>query len=78
MAACLPIFLLLLTYSFSGILAEGCSGNMNNFHTMMNKVNSRKLMVHDTIMDYDDAGPNSKHDPPRKGKPANGGGAKNP
>ncbi|XP_042503388.1 uncharacterized protein LOC122080651 [Macadamia integrifolia] len=36
---------------------------------------SRKLMEV-TIMDYDDAGPNPKHDP-RKGKPG-GGGAKNP
>ncbi|XP_047328902.1 uncharacterized protein LOC124932325 [Impatiens glandulifera] len=77
--ACLLIFLLLLTYSLSGgMMVEGISGSMNKLH-LVNKdglqVNSRKLLVHHTILDYDYAGPNPKHDP-RKGKPGIGG--KNP
>ena len=35
-------------------------------------MNSRKLLVVDTVLDYDYTGPNPKHDP-RKGKPVNVG-----
>lgn len=38
-------------------------------------INSRKLLSHDEVLDYDDAGANTKHDP--RGK-RGGGGGKNP
>ncbi|PSS32985.1 hypothetical protein CEY00_Acc03281 [Actinidia chinensis var. chinensis] len=73
----LLLFLLLLIYSYSGV-AEGFSDNANPIHSLHKNgvpMNSRKLLVVDTVLDYDYTGPNPKHDP-RKGKPGNGG--KNP
>ncbi|KAL6345237.1 hypothetical protein AAG906_015720 [Vitis piasezkii] len=40
-------------------------------------VNSKKLLKLDAVLEYDYAEANPKHDP-RKGKPGNGGGGKNP
>ncbi|GFY84056.1 hypothetical protein Acr_03g0008300 [Actinidia rufa] len=59
-------------------VAEGFSDNANPIHSLHKNgvpMNSRKLLVVDTVLDYDYTGPNPKHDP-RKGKPGNGG--KNP
>lgn len=36
-------------------------------------MNSRKLLSHDAVLDYDDAGANPKHDPRKRG----GGGGRN-
>ncbi|KAI8540496.1 hypothetical protein RHMOL_Rhmol09G0268400 [Rhododendron molle] len=40
------------------------------------QLNPRKLLVVDTVLDYDEPGHNPKHDPPKKGEP--GGGGSNP
>ncbi|CAK9146543.1 unnamed protein product [Ilex paraguariensis] len=76
--AFLFVFLILLIYSSSGMV-EGFNDGVNPFYRSHKdgvQLNSRKLPVLEALLlDYDDAGANSKHDP-RKGKPGVGG--KNP
>ncbi|KAK9292599.1 hypothetical protein L1049_020573 [Liquidambar formosana] len=58
---------------------EGFKDGMNPNYLLHKdgiQMNFRKLLLLDAELDYDDAGPNPKHDP-RKGKPGIGG-AKNP
>ncbi|GMP24917.1 hypothetical protein CsSME_00002016 [Camellia sinensis var. sinensis] len=75
----LLLFLLLLIYFLlSSGIAQGFRDNKNpiySLHKDCAKMNSRKLLVVDAVLDYDYTGPNPKHDQ-RKGKPGNGG--KNP
>ncbi|KAG2708487.1 hypothetical protein I3843_05G177300 [Carya illinoinensis] len=79
----LILLLLILLIPLSG-LVEGFKDRMNPNHhllykdgnRMMKYYYSRKLQELDSLLDYDDAGPNPKHDPnPRKNR---GGGSRNP
>ncbi|KAE9464746.1 hypothetical protein C3L33_03370, partial [Rhododendron williamsianum] len=57
--------------------AEGFNNNANPIYSLHKgaiRMNLRKLLVFDTVLDYDYTGANPKHD--RKGKPGSGG--KNP
>ncbi|CAL0327493.1 unnamed protein product [Lupinus luteus] len=62
----LLVLLLVLIPSSSG-LAEGCKENMDpspTHHLLYKdgiKMNSRKLLNHEFVLDYDEAGPNPKH-----------------
>ncbi|CAL5344167.1 unnamed protein product [Camellia sinensis] len=73
----LPVLLFLLICLSSGI-AEGLHDNVNPvyLHHKLKGMNPRKLLVVDTVLDYDYTGPNPKHYP-RKGKPGSSG-SKNP
>ncbi|XP_059629004.1 uncharacterized protein LOC132271589 [Cornus florida] len=68
------LVLLLLTCISSGIV-EGFSDRVKPTHSLLKdggvQMNSRKLL--NSMLDYDYAGANSKHDP-KKGKPGGGNG----
>ncbi|KAG5019226.1 hypothetical protein AAZX31_06G125200 [Glycine max] len=59
------LFLLLILIPLSSCLAEGFRANKHPTHGLLYKdgikVNSRKLLVHDFVLDYDEAGPNPRH-----------------
>ncbi|KAL6320432.1 hypothetical protein AAG906_007129 [Vitis piasezkii] len=77
--ASLLALILLLTPLSSG-MAEGFKDGTSPIyllHKDRTLVNSKKLLKLDAVLDYDYAEANPKHDP-RKGKPGNGGGGKNP
>ncbi|KAJ8626164.1 hypothetical protein MRB53_019471 [Persea americana] len=72
--------LLLLLHSYSGE-AQGVENVVeppHRFHAepthRFHKMNVRKLMLEDTLLEYDYGGPNTRHDP-KRGKPGIG---KNP
>ncbi|KAI9157329.1 hypothetical protein LWI28_020736 [Acer negundo] len=74
----LLVFLLLLLIpllSPSGGMVEGFKDDMHPKYSLykdgiqMKKM--RKLLMVDAVLDYDDAGANTKHDPPKK-KPGGG------
>ncbi|CAK9151587.1 unnamed protein product [Ilex paraguariensis] len=71
----LSVFLILLIYSSAGTVKGFDDGvnTISSIHKGGVRLNSRKLLVHESVLDYDDAGANTKHDP-RKGKPGGGGG----
>ncbi|XP_018824631.1 uncharacterized protein LOC108994016 [Juglans regia] len=80
------VLLLLILIPLSGRMVEGFKDRMNpNHHSLYKDGNrmimkyyyhSRKLQKLDSLLDYDDAGPNPKHEPnPRKNRP---GGSRNP
>ncbi|KAI8565087.1 hypothetical protein RHMOL_Rhmol03G0233400 [Rhododendron molle] len=71
------LLLFLLISSLSLGKAEGFNNNVNPIYSLHKgavRMNLRKLLVFDTVLDYDYTGANPKHD--RKGKPGSGG--KNP
>uniref|UniRef100_A0A0R0KBS2 Transmembrane protein n=3 Tax=Glycine subgen. Soja TaxID=1462606 RepID=A0A0R0KBS2_SOYBN len=59
------LVLLLILIPLSSGLAEGFGENMHPTHGLLYKdgikMNSRKLLVHDFVLDYDEAGPNPRH-----------------
>ncbi|KAF5731277.1 hypothetical protein HS088_TW19G00884 [Tripterygium wilfordii] len=71
------LLVLLLVIPFYSGMSEGFKDGMNQNHHSLYKdevgfeINSRKLLMLDAMLDYDDAGPNPKHDPRRK--PGTGG-----
>ncbi|PIN27107.1 hypothetical protein CDL12_00132 [Handroanthus impetiginosus] len=72
MKGCL-VFLFLLFIFLSAGMMEGFGVGMNPLQKGRIGSNSRKLMGLDSMLDYDYAGPNPKHDP--RGR--RGGGGKN-
>ncbi|GLT69501.1 hypothetical protein SLA2020_416490 [Shorea laevis] len=70
----LLLLLLILLIPLSGKV-EGFKDMTNPYHSLYkdgNRMKLRKLLEFDSLLDYDDAGANSKHDPRKK--PGNGGG----
>ncbi|KAF7149373.1 hypothetical protein RHSIM_Rhsim03G0210900 [Rhododendron simsii] len=70
----LILLLFLLISSLSSGKAEGFNNNANPIYPLRKgaiRMNLRKLLVVDTVLDYDYTGANPKHD--RKGKPGSGG-----
>ncbi|KAJ0045549.1 hypothetical protein Pint_05088 [Pistacia integerrima] len=77
--ASLLLFLLLLIPLISSGMVEGFKDGMNPKYSLHKddggRVNiARKLLVDENalVLDYDDAGANTRHDPPKK-KPGGGG-----
>ncbi|EEF36131.1 uncharacterized protein LOC112535876 [Ricinus communis] len=60
---------LLLLIPFSSGMVEGFREGMNPNHSLhkdvFQMINTRKLLMN--MLDYDDTGPNTKHDPRKKG-----------
>ncbi|CAN4102346.1 unnamed protein product [Withania somnifera] len=72
--ALILLLLLFLIFVFTGP-AEGFAYGMNRtskFHKHVIRENPRKLLQLEAVLDYDNAGPNTKHDP--RGKKGSGGG----
>nr|GEW27282.1 hypothetical protein [Tanacetum cinerariifolium] len=69
----LLIAFLLLTYICSVSGSSGGEDRVNSLHKDGFRIHARKLLMLDAVLDYDDAGANSRHDP-RKGR----GGGRNP
>ncbi|XP_062153838.1 uncharacterized protein LOC133862017 [Alnus glutinosa] len=68
------LLLLILLIPLSGTV-EGFKDGTNPYHSLFkggNRIKLRKLLEFDSLLDYEDAGANSKHDPRKK--PGNGGG----
>ncbi|KAJ7959368.1 putative Adenosylcobalamin-dependent ribonucleoside-triphosphate reductase [Quillaja saponaria] len=66
----LLVFLLLIPISSD--LVEGFKDSIHLTHLLYKdgfRMNSRKLLALDAVLDYDDAGANSRHDPSPKKKP---------
>ncbi|KAG5233698.1 hypothetical protein IMY05_012G0009400 [Salix suchowensis] len=69
----LLVSLLLLAPLSSGLVEGFNIEGMNSYPSLRKDVNTRKLLL--DVLDYDEAGPNRKHDP--KGR-LGAGGSKNP
>ncbi|XP_059434793.1 uncharacterized protein LOC132167785 [Corylus avellana] len=68
------LLLLILLIPLSGIV-EGFKDGTIPYHSLYkdgSRMKLRKLLELDSLLDYDDAGANPRHDPRRK--PGNGGG----
>ncbi|KAJ7959369.1 putative Adenosylcobalamin-dependent ribonucleoside-triphosphate reductase [Quillaja saponaria] len=71
----LLVFLLLIPISSDSFhidLVEGFKDSIHLTHLLYKdgfRMNSRKLLALDAVLDYDDAGANSRHDPSPKKKP---------
>ncbi|KAF3432795.1 hypothetical protein FNV43_RR23897 [Rhamnella rubrinervis] len=67
----LLVFLIVILIPLSSGMVEDLKDGSNLNHYSLHqgtgiRMNSRKLMMADTLLDYDDAGANPKHDPKRK------------
>ncbi|CAJ2667439.1 unnamed protein product [Trifolium pratense] len=57
----LVVLLVLIPFPLSSGLDEGFRENMHPSVHFVYKMNSRKLLSHAFVLDYDEAGPNPKH-----------------
>ncbi|KAK2444473.1 hypothetical protein QL285_015499 [Trifolium repens] len=61
----LVVLLVIIPFPLSSGLAEGFRENMHPIdhfvYKVGSKMNSRKLLSHAFVLDYDEAGPNPKH-----------------